>query len=185
LNLNPPMKPKKKTKQPMALFTPPNKHTAPLYVGQVSEHAVIFNTHGDILLLQHNGGGNGPHDSRPTSAHYGKWHLPGGRLNLHDKPVEALQREIEEETGLRSVRIIMPCHTSRWGFDDPVKYAVTYLATVAGQPMVRLPDDEHAMAYEWFSPAETQKLTLLTETHHEIIEAATSWARRLGLIDER
>jgi ADP-ribose pyrophosphatase YjhB (NUDIX family) len=170
----------------MSILPPkPNQHTAPLYVGQVSEHAVIFNTHGDLLLLQHNGGGMGPNDPRPRNVHYGKWYLPGGLLNTNDQPVQALLREIEKETGLLNVRIIMPCHTSRWGFETPVKYSVTYLATVQGQPMVRLPDNKHAMAYEWFTPSEINMLAMLTPTHHEVVNAAISWAKRLGIIDDK
>ncbi len=159
----------------------PNQPEAPLYVGEVSEHAVIFNNFGKLLLFQHNGGGRGPANPRPHSTHYGKWYFPGGLLNANDQPVKAVLREIEGETGLRSVNIVMPCHTSRWGFDDPIKYSVAYLATVGGSPLIRLPDNKHAMAYEWFAPAETTNLALLTPTHKEVLAAAIHWAKHLGL----
>ncbi len=61
------------------------------YVGQVSEYAVIINSYGEILLIQHNGGGD------IINKHYGKWHMPGGRLNMDDEPQEGLKREILEE----------------------------------------------------------------------------------------
>jgi len=160
----------------------PTQHDAPLYVGEVSEHAVIFNSYGHVLLLQHNGGGMGPNNPQPHSPHYGKWHFPGGRLHTNHQPVKAVQREVEAQTGLRNINIIIPCHTSRWGFGNPVKYSVTYLATVSGSPLIYLPDDEHAMAYDWFRPADTTKLILLTPTHHEIIATAYQWAKRLGVM---
>lgn len=146
------------------------------YVGQVSEHAVIFNGDGHILLLQHNGAGD------PASEHYGKWHMPGGRLDADDQPGAALLREIEEETGLQGVELIMPCHASRWGFDDPVKYSVAYLARVAGRPVPVWPPEEHHMDYAWLPVSEAVKLPLLSGKHAEVITSVAAWGKRLGVV---
>lgn len=155
----------------------PNDHVEPnRYIGEVSEYAVIINSNGEILLIQHNGGGDS------SSIHYGKWHMPGGRLNMDDEPQEGLKREILEETGLTDVDIIMPCHTSRWGFGKPVKYSVAYLAYVNGRPDVHLPASERAMAYRWFQPSELASLRFLSEKHFDVITGVLHWAEKLGFI---
>lgn len=152
------------------------------YVGEVSEHAVIVNDAGQILLLQHNGGGKGAVSPRFHDPLYGKWHFPGGRMDRDDTPGEGLKREIFEETGLTGVELILPCHASRWGFKEPVKYSVAYLARVRGAAEVVLPDDEHAMAYRWFAPEEMAGLTFITETHKAVIASVLRWAKKLGVI---
>lgn len=54
----------------------------------VSVAAVIFNETGDVLLLDH--------VLRPQPG----WAIPGGFMNFGEPPVEAVKREIREETGL-------------------------------------------------------------------------------------
>lgn len=55
----------------------------------VSVAAVIFNDAGKILILDH--------VYRPGSG----WGIPGGFINSGEQPEIALQRELEEETGLQ------------------------------------------------------------------------------------
>lgn len=154
-----------------------------IYHGQVSEHALIFNEFGEILLVQHNGGGQGAAHPNFESPHCGKWHFPGGRMDYDDMPGEGLQREILEETGLTEVELILPCHATRWGFGDPIKYSVTYLARVTGRPEAVLPEDECSMAWQWIDWREAQKLPLLSDKHTEIIRAVAVWAKKLGILN--
>ena len=58
-----------------------NKFTA-------SVAAIIFNEHGEVLLLDH--------VLRPQAG----WAIPGGFMNFGEPPDEAVKREIYEETGL-------------------------------------------------------------------------------------
>lgn len=37
----------------------------------------------------------------------GKWDLPGGRLEFGEQPETALHREIEEETGLSNLQLVI------------------------------------------------------------------------------
>lgn len=143
-----------------------------MFVGNVSEHAVIFNSEGKILLLRH------------TWQHLkGKWHLPGGRLEENDQPGASLLRELHEETQLTDVELIMPCHASRWGAKDPViKYAVAYLARVKGTPTVILPaHEDHDMA-EWVIPEEALTRTFTFPELADVIRGVLVWAKRLEIV---
>jgi 8-oxo-dGTP pyrophosphatase MutT (NUDIX family) len=153
-----------------------------IYHGQVSEHAVIFNEYGEILLIQHNGGGQGAKAPDFTNPHCGKWHFPGGRMDYDDQPGEGLQREILEETGLTNVELILPCYACRWGFSEPIKYSMIYLARVSGRPDAVLPDDECSMAWQWIDWQKALTLPLLSDKHPEIIRAVAGWAKRLGVL---
>lgn len=61
----------------------------------VGAKAIIEDERGRILLL---------HIARPqTAEHY--WDLPGGRVQEGESTVEALRREVAEETGIRDMVI--------------------------------------------------------------------------------
>jgi len=51
--------------------------------------AVIFDNHGRALLIQ-----------RGTEPHKGRWSIPGGLVELGEPILDALRRELKEETGL-------------------------------------------------------------------------------------
>ena len=55
---------------------------------KIGEYAVILNDNNEFLILQF------------WENHNNKWHFPGGRLNEGDQSIEALKREVKEETGL-------------------------------------------------------------------------------------
>lgn len=146
---------------------------AEFYVGQVSEHAIIFNEFGEILLLQHK-----------REPHTGKWHFVGGRLDIDDVPGKALQREIAEETGIEGVELIMPCHASRWGFDVPEKYSVAYLARAKGRPEAVLPDHDDHGAARWVPWREALGLTFIHPKQPSVLADVIACAKRLGVLDE-
>lgn len=53
--------------------------------------AVIFDARGRVLLAQ-----------RPAHKHLGgKWEFPGGKIEAHETPTAALERELYEELGCR------------------------------------------------------------------------------------
>ncbi|MCA1552959.1 MAG: NUDIX domain-containing protein [Chloroflexi bacterium] len=61
----------------------------------VGVSAIVFNAHGEVLLAKH------------TYRNQFPWGLPGGFLDRDEYPAQAIEREIEEETGLR-VRALRP-----------------------------------------------------------------------------
>jgi ADP-ribose pyrophosphatase YjhB (NUDIX family) len=110
-------------------------------VSKVSEHAVLFSELGSILLLK----------THPfVEDGQSRWTLPGGKMEIGDEPGEGLLREIREETGLTNVEVVMPFYTSRWGYEDPMKYSVVYLARIPGQPEPVL--NEENVGFLWVDP---------------------------------
>lgn len=56
-----------------------------------------------------------------------RWQLPGGGLKRRESPLEALRREVDEETGLRArVQVLSGAYLRSDG-----SYAHVYIATVA------------------------------------------------------
>lgn len=60
---------------------------------------VVLQRDGMILLVQR---------SRSNNSNSGKWEIPGGRVELLEKTLPALKREVKEETGL----VIYPSYTT-------------------------------------------------------------------------
>jgi 8-oxo-dGTP pyrophosphatase MutT (NUDIX family) len=143
------------------------------YVGEVSEHAVLINGEGKVLLLIHKG---------PAPHLKGKRHLPGGRMEMNDTPGLGLLREIEEETGITGVELVLPCSARRWGNEKPVKYAVAYLARVSGVPAVVLPPHEDHEDYEWATPDDVLKREFIVPEISNVVADVIKWGRVLKVI---
>lgn len=143
------------------------------YHGNVGEYAVIFNSEGNLLLLRY----QGEHE-----AMNGKWHLPGGRFDADDEAGKAILREIEEETGLKNVEIIIPCSVSRWGLFNSKRYNVAYIAQVAGTPDVYLDPNECHDKAEWVTPAEAMTRTYTFPEKRAMVETCIAWAKKLEVI---
>ena len=60
------------------------------FEGKVAQKALVVRSDGKVLVTR---------DSRDPDT----WELPGGRLNLGEKPVEGLERELKEELGVECV----------------------------------------------------------------------------------
>lgn len=110
--------------------------------------ALIFNEDDDLLVLE----------EHPDRRKYG-WDLPGGTLSTAEKPVDALRREVLEETGLELV-LESPLCFLKWDWHDsdaPILVAF-YVAWVTGRPAVRV-SREH-IAHRWLSPNDPDGRTL-------------------------
>ena len=86
----------------------------------VSVAAVIENENGEVLLLDH--------VLRPASG----WGIPGGFLGFGEQPIEALRRELREETGieLNDVKIFRVRTINR-------HLEILFRAKTAGKPAVK------------------------------------------------
>lgn len=130
---------------------------------QVCVGAVIVDD--DRLLLIRRGHG-------PAA---GEWSVPGGRVDFGELMVEALVREVKEETGLDVVVGDYLGHVERVG-DDHHFVIHDYLA-IAFETEPLIPGDDAAEA-RWFSLADVADLNLvegLAEflADHQIIELFT------------
>jgi 8-oxo-dGTP pyrophosphatase MutT (NUDIX family) len=115
---------------------------------QVGMKALVVNSRGQVLLLKSGEGFHRPH-----------WDFPGGRIQEGQTAVEALRREIEEETGITAVSDIeffqgcISNHELTFQGKKPVGLVLmTYKITVPEDAKIVL-SDEHT-EFEWVSMPE-------------------------------
>jgi 8-oxo-dGTP diphosphatase len=87
------------------------------------------------------------------------WDLPGGHVEADETPLEALGREIEEETGWRLRRVIAELGETPWTGNDGVpRRELDYLVEVDGDlnaPRLEWPDH---VEFKWVGPADIDRL---------------------------
>lgn len=105
----------------------------------VSQKAVVFDPEGSVLILRDAGDD--------------AWEFPGGRIDRGERAIEALDRELREETGL-FVSVERPVFTAtKRRTEKRSKFFVYYLCSVPEEtPNVRI-SEEHT-AYRWVTPGE-------------------------------
>ncbi len=107
---------------------------------QVDQNAVIRNDKGAILILRH----------RKTS----RWLLPGGRINKDENWLEALKREVREETGIGNFVIDRVLDIGSFSDKGVFYYLVTFLCRTKDKN-VKL-SNEHD-DYAWINSKEELK----------------------------
>lgn len=128
--------------------------------------ALIKNKKGQVLVLHSN-----PKYSREdnTPDH---WDLPGGRLQKGQSIEETLTREVEEEIGIKHLKIIKLLDASisklRLMQENYGLILFTYLCSIGDPDNVKLMDDEHT-EYRWCSPEEAAGL-LSTKFSNSLVE---------------
>jgi len=117
---------------------------------QVGVKVVLQRNDGSILLL------------RPNPKKYPeiieKWGIVGGRINTGVSLIENLKREVEEETGLKTMSepVLLYAQDILNVEKFPGRHIVrlTYKATVEGEPNI----DEESLEYKWFTKEELKSL---------------------------
>lgn len=119
---------------------------------EVGTKALLQNTKGKFLILQR---------ARPYYGEKGKsWDIPGGRINHGETQVEALKREIKEETELELSGLV-----GVLGVQDILKVPgkhivrITYFALTKAEQKVVLNKKEHT-SFQWLSLEELVDLEL-------------------------
>jgi ADP-ribose pyrophosphatase YjhB (NUDIX family) len=119
--------------------------------------AVCFDAQGRILLGR-----------RAVDPGAGLWDLPGGFLHEDEHPVDALRREVQEETALELEPLEF---LGFWlePYDSRIVLALTWTARVSGEP--RAGDD--LVELRWFEPDELPDARELAFSHYpEVLSAA-------------
>lgn len=116
--------------------------------------AMITNSEGKILLLD-----TGNYHQKHQERH---WDFPGGRIDVGEDPVAALNREILEETGITDISqtefftAVISNHQIKID-DKMIGLALfVYKISLAKESDIKL-SEEHA-AYDWVSNKEAAKL---------------------------
>ncbi len=92
----------------------------------------------------------------------GKWDLPKGKLDKGEKLEECALREVEEETGLKKIKLLSPFtityHTYHEGTKFILKESHWYNMKVSGEQNLVPQTEEGIMEIKWATPNEAEKL---------------------------
>ena len=100
------------------------------------------------------------------------WGIPGGKIKWGEPSVEALRREIKEETDLAVTDIefalVQDCIHSKEFYRDAHFVLLNYTCRCVGEPAVKLNDE--ARDYRWLPPVEALTLPLNHPTRTLLLE---------------
>lgn len=110
----------------------------------------IIEHDGKVLILRES--------EKDTNAKSGQWGAPGGRLVPGESMNEALEREVQEETGLQ-IEILRPLHIDEWRptvKNKQLQIIGLFLACTTDTSNVTI-NDEHD-EYRWIDQEELEEL---------------------------
>jgi 8-oxo-dGTP diphosphatase len=89
----------------------------------------------------------------------GCWDIPGGHVSANETALDALRREVEEETGWRLRRVVAELGETRWTDNDgEPRREIDYLVEVDGDlDAPRIEQPKH-IEFAWVGIAELQRL---------------------------
>lgn len=115
----------------------------------VTVGALIFNRAGQVLMIRTNKWSN-------------LWGIPGGKIRFGEASIDALRREIKEETNLEigEIRFVLvqDCIQSKEFYRDEHFVLLNYTCVCEGDPVVKL--NEEAQEFRWLSMDEAMRLEL-------------------------
>jgi len=105
--------------------------------------AVLFDKeHGHLVLLV---------QKRDTRIRRFRWRLLKGGINKGEAKVDALRREIFEETGMKSIRILKQIHAYQFVFKETLHKVSSFMVEADSTEPIRLQESELS-DYLWTDP---------------------------------
>jgi phosphoglycolate phosphatase len=130
--------------------------------------ALIFNPAGEVLMVR-------------THKWSDLWGIPGGKVKFGESCVEALRRELKEETALdvSDIRflLVQDCIHSREFYRDEHFVLLNYTCRATGDSPVKL--NEEAVEYRWVSTTSALEIPLNTPTRI-LLEAVAQSSAQAG-----
>jgi len=133
----------------------------------VTVGALVFNDAGEVLMIR-------------THKWSGLWGIPGGKVKWGEASVDALRRELKEETNLdiAGVEFVLAqdCLHSEEFYRDAHFVLLNYTCRCAGRSEVTLNDE--AREFRWLRPAQALRLKLNTPTRVLLRAVLTKGSRQ-------
>lgn len=140
-------------------------------VQRIAMKAVIVNQEGRILILREAA-------TYGDGTQRGRYHMPGGRVEVGENFEDALRREIMEETGLE-VDIEYPIYVGEWRpviRDVPHQIVATFMVCSPKGDKITL-STEHD-DFKWIIPSERANYDLM-DPEDKVIDCYTDWQERI------
>jgi 8-oxo-dGTP pyrophosphatase MutT (NUDIX family) len=124
---------------------------------QIGVKGLIRNKEGKILLLKIPAWGGSP----------GYWDMPGGRMDPGETFEQTLRRELREEIGVeyegtpKQLMAVLSSITIPVGDGRVSLVLLPYEVDLPDGVEIKLGDDEHEEAFDWYAPEEAGKLLLI------------------------
>jgi len=136
--------------------------------------AVIFDELGRVLLIQ-----------RGTEPHKGRWSIPGGLVELGETVLDAVRREVQEETGITVepkavVEVVDRIYTERDGDRSRIRFHYVVIDYWCRLIDGEARSDSDAAAVCWASASEWRENYALEPITIEVIEKG--WTMAQGLV---
>ncbi len=129
----------------------------------VTVGALVFNPKGEVLMVR-------------THKWSHLWGIPGGKIKFGESSVDALRREIKEETDLDITAIefvmVQDCIHSKEFYRDAHFVLLNYTCRCVGELAVKL--NEEAMAFRWLPLPEALALELNQPTRRLLEQVAAN-----------
>lgn len=123
-------------------------------IQRIATKAVIFNSEGKVLILREA-------NTYEEGTNPGRYHMPGGRLNIGEAFLDGLRREVDEETGLE-IKIGKPIYVGEWRpiiKGVPNQIVGIFFKCRSVTTNVRL-SEEHD-DFKWISPDEIENYDIM------------------------